>query len=249
MHMFRSITNSIIPHFMVNKKLDRDLKHIFYGVTIYWSPYGTGKTTNLKNLATSTENVFYLNAHDDDYQRKIKRLRGKKGDKLIIIDDYDVNHNNNVHNNSYACSLAEESVNEKNNRYMIGVHNPLIAKSIRRFNGGAKFCLLGYGSYYIWDDIMIKEYINSRIDFLTNHNLTIDKICFEQPIQNRIFELGSKAKNPSFINYLIDIYVHPNECSSNLHTVIFNREFDIFAEMYHNTWITGMNHLDNVWSA
>lgn len=174
-----------IPNFIKNKSVSKilnDLEFVvtnnIYGVMIYWSPYGSGKTTNLKYFVSKMNaeikntkiHTYYLNAHDDEFKEKLNPLcTAKSGKNVIIIDDYDeyYNEDNSIFNYSRACSLATSSSNERINRYIIAINNPLIAKSISNFNGGAKFytlgCGLGFDSSYVWDDDAIKMYIEMKI--------------------------------------------------------------------------------------
>jgi hypothetical protein len=259
-----------LPNFITNKAVSvitNDLERIatsgVYGVSIYWSPRGTGKTTNLKYFASKmnsnkkyisnvNSNTYYLNAHCSNFRELFDKLYHKKnGNNVIIIDDYDVIYNDSVYNYSRACSLAESSSNEKINKYIISVSNPLIAKSISNFNGGEKFYTVGSGigfkKQYIWSDDDIKMYVETKIGILKNSGyFKIRYICFDDSIKKRIIELGNKSKNPLFIDFIIDTYIHKHEfyCSREEHKDIFKQEYDVFATMCNDQWEHGIKYLN-----
>lgn len=258
-----------LPNFIKNKSVNTIIddfekivtKNIF-GVTIYWSPHGTGKTTNLKHFVTQMNtkqncnvNAYYFNAHEEDFKNKLDRLyRAKKGSNLIVIDDYDECYNDSNRNYSRACSLAESSSNDKFNIYIIAVTNPLIAESISKFNGGEKFHTLGSGikfigikNNYMWDNEMMKIYVETKIDILKRANtFTMNRIKFDDQIKNRLFELAIKSKNPLFVDYIIDTYIQKHEfyCSSEKHNDIFHQIYDVFAMMYYDQWTHGISYLN-----
>jgi hypothetical protein len=258
-----------LPNFISNNSvntilgdLDKVVTNKIYGVNIYWSPRGTGKTTNLKHFVTQmntkeNNNVIthYFNAHEENFKDKLDNLyRAKKGNNVIVIDDYDEYHNDSNRNYSRACSLAESSSNEQVNRYIIAVNNPLIADSISKFNGGEKFYTLGSGlkfiglkTNYMWDDEMMKIYVETKIDILKKNNtFTTNKIKFDDQIKNRLFELAIKSKNPLFVDHIIDTYVHKHEfyCSPDERNDIFKQIYDMFAIMYCDQWTHGISYLN-----
>src|SRR5271156_5365154 len=94
-YVYKTLSNTLIkrqqfnlPNFIKNDSvntilndLERIVTHKIHGVIIYWSPHGTGKTTNLKHFVTQmnikedTDVItHYLNAHEGDFEKKLNYL-------------------------------------------------------------------------------------------------------------------------------------------------------------------------------
>lgn len=223
--------------------------HPMWGVHVYWSPSGTGKSTYLKKACASIqqstladviyiENLSPVTSFNGDFDGLLKSRCGLD-DNIRCLDDVLQNHERKViiaidHFDSLMCRpeitdwityLAEESVDGKKFIIIVAVSDPLIATNISCLNGGQKFAPI---QGQIWSTQQIQDYIASL--------LPKDDSSWCDQEKQHLVELGLIAKNPRFINGLIGLQNPKRIFDVNLHQL---------AQTHKDLWEIGSTMIDS----
>jgi hypothetical protein len=262
---------------MLHDDINKSIMSKYYGVHVLWSLYGSGKTSYLKRVTSefncneeSGAKVIYANGSDivnDSLFKVVKnQLDIRDGifdiglenmlepyrdcNLTLVIDDYDAVYNTKKYRSVYssACSFAEYSSNDKVMKVLLAINDPIIAMNILLYNGGEKFVKVGSSfkyKNYCWSDDQIREFTNLSI--MENNDSSYKKVNFSDSDINRINELGSVSKNPSFVKSLILTHIINGtwyEAVDEHRNAIYNGVYDEMAKIYGNQWNLGLNVLN-----
>lgn len=248
---FKKITSRPLPittlgHFIDNPNLMDQLvtvgtsSHPPWGVNVYYSPDGTGKSTYLKKACqliqqSNLADVIYienlkpfnkdlygvLKSHcgfSDDHHLLSYSLQNHKRKVVIAIDHFDTLCSfPNL--KGWTTSLAEESSNAKKIVTIVAVSDPIIALNVSCWNGGEKFRLI---QGQMWSTQQIQSYIDSV--------LPQDDQFWKLQERRHLIELAMLSKNPRFINGLMNLQ-NPS--------FIFDENLFRLAQKYENSWKIG----------
>lgn len=256
------------PNFIERAAISDQIKHLIGSprcrncVYVFWSPYGSGKTTLIKNII----NHFNSNEHLGTKMIYMKGInsgsiyditstacsdyiaRNRDARFAFVVDDYDLIYNDHkMFSNLYsnACSIAESS-SDNGFKTILVVNDPIIGANILRFNGGEKFSTFNIKDYS-WTHEQINNFIKLELMKPLCYNKDSPDI---KDIVERIFQLGILSKNPLFIKNLISMYNANNYSSvvssytknnlNNLHDPVY----DEMAIFYEKQWIIGSKFID-----